>query len=195
MRTHLLPPAGPGMRSSLMTGRMSSRTSGLMTGLTIGLSLGLMLGLLVWLSMAHAPARAQPAAAAAPVSTAAASAAELPPLTTYLPTDCDRCRAWVEQLRRHGLQVTVDERTPEQMPRIKRWVNVPSALASTQTTRAGRWFIEGPVPAADIVRLLQEQPLARGLVVPGQPEGAERGQGFDTLLIGPDGSSSLWARH
>ena len=65
----------------------------------------------------------------------------------------------------------------------------------------GDYFIEGHVPAEDIARLLSEQPAARGLSVPGMPMsspgmgGPGAGDTFDTLLVGPEGATSVFASH
>ena len=50
-------------------------------------------------------------------------------------------------------------------------------------------------------RLLAERPAARGLTVPGMPMsspgmgGPGAGDPFDTLLVGSDGSTSVFASH
>ena len=106
------------------------------------------------------------------------------------------------------------------MPRIKRWLNVPSALESVLTARIAGYFIEGHVPAEDILLLLKERPRARGLAVPGLPRGAPgresynpvcdtactildnagrepdiRREVFNTMLVGTDGKATVYARH
>jgi hypothetical protein len=106
------------------------------------------------------------------------------------------------------------------MPRLKRWLNVPSGLESVHTAKVGNYFIEGHVPAEDIKLLLKEKPMARGLAVPGLPRGAPgreqsnpfcetactildnaskereiRREAYNTLLVGPDGKTSVFARH
>ena len=106
------------------------------------------------------------------------------------------------------------------MPRLKRWLNVPSGLESVHTARVAGYFIEGHVPAEDIKLLLNERPRARGLAVPGLPRGAPgrensnpvcetactildnasnerevRREAFTTLLVAPDGRTSVFARH
>ena len=147
-------------------------------------------------------------------------ATALPPVTVYAPSPCLACIDWADHLRRAGFRVTLEEKPQAEMPRIKRWLNVPSALESVHTARVGPYFIEGHVPAEDILALLKEQPKARGLTVPGLPRGAPgresynpicdtactildnasaepavRREAFNTLLIGRDGRSSIWARH
>ena len=187
-------------------------------GLTAGKALVLKAGLaVVLLGVAAAGAWAQDSAApAAP----AAPRADLPPVVVYAPTPCLSCIDWAEHLRRAGFTVTLQDKPQAEMPRIKRWLNVPSALQSVHTARVAGYFIEGHVPAEDIVALLAEKPRARGLAVPGLPRGAPgreswnpacntactildtagrdadiKREAFNTLLVGPDGRASVYARH
>ncbi len=150
----------------------------------------------------------------------AAQPGTLPPVVIYAPSPCLACIDWADHLRQHGFTVTMEEKLQADMPKIKRWLNVPSALESVHTAKVGRYFIEGHVPAPDIVLLLQENPKARGLAVPGLPGGAPgresynpicdtactildnggqakdiRREAFNTLLVGPDGRTSVYARH
>ena len=125
----------------------------------------------------------------------------LPPVVVYAPSPCLACVDWADHLRQHGFTVTVEEKLQADMPRIKRWLNVPSALESVHTAKVGRYFIEGHVPAADIRRLVAERPAATGLTVPGMPFGspgmgpeAER-EAYDVLLVGLDGSSSMFTSY
>lgn len=160
--------------------------------------------------------------ASAPSAASAGSTADgaLPLVTVYAPSPCLACIDWAEHLREHGFTVTIEEKPLAQMPRIKRWLNVPRALESVHTARVAGYFIEGHVPAADILMLLRERPKARGLAVPGLPRGAPgrekytpfcetactilenagreneiRREAFSTLLVGADGKTSTYARH
>ncbi len=154
---------------------------------------------------------------------AAAQAAEppaLPAVVVYAPSPCLACIDWADHLRKHGFAVTMEEKLQADMPKVKRWLNVPSALESVHTAKVGHYFIEGHVPAQDILLLLQEKPKARGLAVPGLPGGAPgresynpvcdtactildnggqpkdiRREAFNTLLVGTDGRTSVYARH
>ena len=158
-----------------------------------------------------------------PWSLAATHAVEplaLPAVVIYAPSPCLACIDWADHLRQNGFTVTIEEKLQADMPKIKRWLNVPSALESVHTAKVGRYFIEGHVPAQDIVLLLQEKPNARGLAVPGLPGGAPgresynpicdtactildnaghakdiRREAFNTMLVGPDGRTSVYARH
>jgi hypothetical protein len=153
-------------------------------------------------------------------ATYAADPVTLPPVVVYAPSPCLACIDWADHLRQHGFTVTMEEKLQADMPKIKRWLNVPSALESVHTAKVGPYFIEGHVPAQDILLLLQENPKARGLAVPGLPGGAPgresynpvcdtactildnggqpkdiRREAFNTLLVGTDGRTSVYARH
>jgi hypothetical protein len=147
----------------------------------------------------------------------------LPPVTVYAPSPCLACIDWAEHLRRHGFTVTIEDRPQAEMPRVKRWLNVPSALESVHTARVAGYFLEGHVPAADVLMLLRERPKALGLAVPGLPRGAPgresytpvcdtactildttgqaaresevRREAFNTLLVLKGGRTSIYARH
>ncbi|MFO1266052.1 MAG: DUF411 domain-containing protein [Rubrivivax sp.] len=153
----------------------------------------------------------------------AAGAQPLPPVVVYAPSPCLACIDWAEHLRQHGFTVTIEERPSAEMPRIKRWLNVPAALESVLTARVAGYFLEGHVPAADVLTLLRERPRALGLAVPGLPRGAPgresynpvcdtactildsagqaaregevRREAFNTLLVSAGGRTSVYARH
>ena len=159
-----------------------------------------------------------------PVSATAQAPTEpstpLPLVVVYAPSPCLACIDWADYLRQHGFTVTLEEKPQAEMPRIKRWLNVPSQLESVHTARVAGYFIEGHVPAEDILLLLKEQPRARGLAVPGLPGGAPgresynpvcetactildnagqvrdvKREAFNTMLVGLDGRASVYARH
>lgn len=142
----------------------------------------------------------------------------LPPVTLYSPPICLACIDYAEHLRSNGFTVTV--KADEDMAAVKRRLKVPKHLQAEPSAKVGRYFVEGHVPAEDIKELLRDKRPARGLAVPGLPLGApgrefssptcdtactmldgETGQGrvrrelYDTLLVKPDGDTSVWARH
>ena len=144
----------------------------------------------------------------------------LPPVVLYAPSPCLSCIDWADHLRKNGFEVTLKETLSANMPRLKRWLNVPSELESVHTATVAGYFIEGHVPAEDILLLLKERPVARGLAVPGLPRGAPgreisnpvcetactildnggqerdiRREAYITLLVEADGSTSNFARH
>jgi hypothetical protein len=156
------------------------------------------------------------------VSAAAAATADtgetLPPVEIYGPKVCIACIDWADHLREHGF--TAAFHGTDDMAAVKRRLKVPKDQESVHTAVVAGYFIEGHVPAEDIKQLLKEKPKARGLAVPGLPRGApgrersspfcERGctildsegtepvvrrELFNTLLVAPDGKTSVWARH
>lgn len=111
---------------------------------------------------------------------------------------CPCCDGWISHLRANDFAVTFEERSIEALTAFKREQGIPDALASCHTATTGGYIIEGHVPAADIRRLLAEQPDAIGLAVPGMPFGspgmgpeAER-QAYDVILIGKDGDATVF---
>lgn len=134
------------------------------------------------------------AAAAAFLSTAANAAQ----LTVMKSPYCGCCAKWIEHVEKHGFTVKVVE--TEDMTAVKKRLGVPDRLASCHTTMADGYFIEGHVPAADIKRLLAQKPKATGIAVPGMPAGSPgmetgRAEAYATIIVRPDGTTSVFARH
>jgi hypothetical protein len=142
----------------------------------------------------------------------------LPTIEVYLPSVCLACIDWADHLRENGFTVVLTETAD--MPALKRRLKVPAALESVQTATVAGYFVEGHVSADDIKLLLLEKPRARGLAVPGLPAGAPgrevsnpicdtactildsstgerevRREMYNTLLVAPDGKTSVFARH
>lgn len=119
-----------------------------------------------------------------------------PAMTVYHDPNCGCCGKWVEHMQAHGFQV---ENVPtNDMNRIKRELGVPRELPSCHTAVVGDYVIEGHVPAEDVLRLLAEQPDARGLSVPGMPLGSpgmemgDRRMPYDVILFEKDGDTRVF---
>ena len=147
----------------------------------------------------------------------AVQAKEAPTVEIYGPVGCLACMEYLYHLSQNGIAATF--KGTADMAAIKRRLRVPAAVESVLTASVGGYFIEGHVPADDIKLLLREKPKARGLAVPGLPLGApgfeetdpscEAGcmilagdsereplrELFFTLLVAPDGKTSVYARH
>ena len=144
-------------------------------------------------------AKARPAAHAhkhdrSPVDT------KLPVVLVHKSPTCGCCKAWVEHLRESGFTVEVDETSA--MGEVKERVGIPKGKGSCHTAEVGGYFVEGHVPAGDIVRLLKEKPDARGITAPGMPIGSPGmevpGQGtpkYAVELVRKDGSTEVFAEH
>lgn len=152
------------------------------------------------------------------VASAANASDELPPVKIFGPKVCLACIDWADHLREHGF--TASFHGTADMAAVKRSYKVPADMESVHTAVVAGYFVEGHVPAEDIKLLLKEKPKARGLAVPGLPRGAPgrerstpsceqgctildnegverevRRELFNTMLIAPNGKSSVWARH
>lgn len=130
-----------------------------------------------------------------------ACTAEQPPrlVRVYKTPTCGCCGAWVDHLRASGFEAEVQD-LPDLTPIVRR-LGVPEPLRSCHTGEIAGYFLEGHVPAADVVRLLEQRPRALGLAVPGMPVGSPgmemggRRDPFQTLLVGRDGDVSVFATH
>lgn len=97
--------------------------------------------------------------------------ARLASMTVYRDPGCGCCEAWAAIARQARFQVSVVDR-PD-MPAIKAKLGVPESLASCHTTIVGGYAVEGHVPLADVIRLLDERPKdIRGIAVAGMPRGS-----------------------
>ncbi|HXF95276.1 MAG TPA: DUF411 domain-containing protein, partial [Gemmatimonadales bacterium] len=95
---------------------------------------------------------------AATLTAPASPQAPLPPprAVVYKSPTCGCCKKWEDHLRRNGFEV--ESHDLADVSPMKRDLGVPKPLASCHTAVVGRYVIEGHVPAADIQRLLREQP-------------------------------------
>jgi hypothetical protein len=118
-------------------------------------------------------------------------------MTVYKDPNCGCCEQWVSHVRKAGFTVTV--RDTADMASVKASFGVPAGLGSCHTARVGTYTIEGHVPADLIAKLLRDQPVARGLAVPGMPIGSpgmEQGgqkDAYDVLLFDKAGKSRVYA--
>ena len=124
-----------------------------------------------------------------------------PVFEVYKSPTCGCCTAWVEHVRQAGFAVEAQNVDQDALYALKDKLQIAPDLAGCHTAVVGDYFIEGHVPASDIERLLDERPSARGLTVPGMPMsspgmgGPGAGDTYDTLLVGSDGSTSVFASH
>jgi hypothetical protein len=136
----------------------------------------------------------------AAVLPAIAGAGEARGITVYKDPSCGCCTKWVEHLRAAGLRPAVHDRSD--MDALKDSLGVPASLRSCHTAVAGKYVIEGHVPAADISRLLSTAPKGvLGLAVPDMPAGSPgmempgRRDPYDVTAFSANGKTSVFARH
>ncbi|MBZ2189333.1 DUF411 domain-containing protein [Alcanivorax sp. JB21] len=146
-----------------------------------------------WQFAPRPDANAQPAAATVSADDA------LPPITVWHSPTCGCCGDWVTHLQESGF--TVHKHIQNNVPQIKYRLGLPGELASCHTAMVEGYIIEGHVPAADIKRLLREQPFARGLAVPGMPVGSPgmemdgRMDAYAVLLFDADGETQVFSQY
>ncbi len=127
------------------------------------------------------------------------SVAELPRVTVYKSPTCGCCGAWVDHLREDGFFVDVIEQADISARKVE--FGVPPAMGSCHTATVDGYVIEGHVPSADIRRLLNERPRAKGLAVPGMPIGSpgmemgDRRDAYTVWLLADDVGPKAFARH
>lgn len=121
-------------------------------------------------------------------------------ITVYKDPSCGCCTKWVDHLRANGF--AVDARDRSDMDALKDSLGVPAALRSCHTGIAGRYVIEGHVPASDVKRLLASKPKDLvGIAVPGMPTGSPgmemggRVDRYDVTGFGAGGRSRVFAKH
>ncbi|MBD2835674.1 DUF411 domain-containing protein [Pseudomonas sp. JM0905a] len=98
-----------------------------------------------------------------------AQAAEPITMDVYRDPNCGCCKEWITHLRDNGIQVRDHEET--NMTAVKMRVGVPYQLGSCHTGVVDGKFVEGHVPASDVLKL-RERPDLLGAAVPGMPIGS-----------------------
>jgi hypothetical protein len=112
---------------------------------------------------------------------------------------CGCCDIWADHLRSHGF--TVESTENPGILEFKADYSIPGPLMSCHTAVIDGYFVEGHVPANDILRLLKEKPEhVTGISVPGMPLGSPgmehpRPQDFNTIALLSDGTAYVFESH
>ena len=99
----------------------------------------------------------------------AAQAAEPLTIDVHRDANCSCCKDWIKHLENNGF--AVNDHVEADMSAVKQKLGVPPRLASCHTGVIDGKFVEGHVPAADILKLRQRPDLI-GAAVPGMPMGS-----------------------
>ena len=143
-----------------------------------------------------APTVAPEATPAATVPASVVAPADAPTVTVYKSPTCGCCSMWVEHLEASGFEVNAIDR--DDMAAVKDSLGVPDHLSSCHTAVVGGYVVEGHVPAEDVARLLEEQPAAHGLAVPGMPAGSPgmemggRRDPYDVIVFDEAGDGAVF---
>jgi len=123
-------------------------------------------------------------------------AAAPPGMMVYKDPGCGCCKEWIKHMQKAGFVVTFQDTTNMDAMKIK--LGVPAALASCHTGIVGDYLVEGHVPADVVLKLLKEKPSARGLAVPGMPQGSPGMEGptkdkYNVMLFDRLGKATVYA--
>lgn len=130
-----------------------------------------------------------------------ARAEDIPSIHVVKGRGCECCEAWVDYLREQGFTVTDEISMGTLLIKYKMDLGVPVDAFSCHTGLVDGYALEGHVPAADILRLLEERPDAVGLAVPGMPYGSpgmgseDSRDAYDVSLIRRDGTLEVFTRY
>jgi hypothetical protein len=127
----------------------------------------------------------------------------LPVIDVYKNRFCTCCDGWSDHLKKAGF--TIKTHVVDDTDAKRKELGMPVAYASCHTAKiAGKksYLLEGHVPVEDVKRLLKEAPDAIGIAVPAMPLGSpgmevpkQYEQAFDTMLVLPDGTAKVFAKH
>lgn len=118
-------------------------------------------------------------------------------VTVWKSPTCGCCTDWVDHMRQAGFDVAV--RNVDDMQPLKTARGVPPQMQSCHTAEVDGYVLEGHVPADAVNRMLAERPQAKGLAVPGMPQGSpgmETGQKdpYEVVLFGTPQGSKVYER-
>lgn len=161
----------------------------------------LAMGGLVGCTQPALPAQSAVAPAAQVIqATPDATPVALPRMAVHKTPSCGCCSVWIEHMKDAGFEVDVHDMVD--MGPVKERLGVPYTKGSCHTAEVGGYLIEGHIPAADIKRLLEERPDARGLVLPGMPLGSPgmevpegQQQPYTVELVRRDGTTEPFSQH
>ncbi len=96
--------------------------------------------------------------------------AQVGAVEVYMQPTCGCCHQYLAYLERNGFDVTPREMTD--LSGIKDSYGIPASMQSCHTSVVGSYFVEGHVPIAAILKLVEERPAIDGISLPGMPAGS-----------------------
>ncbi|MCM2330380.1 Uncharacterized conserved protein [Geopseudomonas sagittaria] len=138
------------------------------------------------------------AALAALLMSGAAQAADALTIDVHRDANCGCCKDWIKHLEANGF--TVNDHVEPDMRAVKQRLGVAPRLASCHTGVIDGKFVEGHVPAAQILELRQRPDLL-GLAVPGMPAGSpgmdygDRKDAYQVIGLTKAGSDEVVAEY
>jgi len=109
------------------------------------------------------------AALSALIMSTLAQAAELIPIDVHRDANCGCCKKWIAHLESNGFKV--NDHVESNMSEVKQRLGVAPRLASCHTGVIDGKFVEGHVPADQVLALRKRDDLL-GIAAPGMPMGS-----------------------
>ena len=101
--------------------------------------------------------------------TSAVHAADALTIDVHRDANCGCCKKWISHLEANGFNVI--DHVERDMSAVKQRLGVAPRLASCHTAVIDGKFVEGHVPAAQVIELSKRDDLL-GIAVPGMPAGS-----------------------
>lgn len=131
----------------------------------------------------------------------AEAAARPVPMAVRRNPGCGCCEVWTEQMRA-SMRFVVTTQDDANLAAFKSAHGVPADLASCHTAIVGDYVVEGHVPLADVVQLLDGRPAIAGIAVGGMPAGSpgmeQPGGGneaYDVVAFTAGGQRSVFSHY
>ncbi|WAB94869.1 DUF411 domain-containing protein [Pseudomonas citronellolis] len=125
-----------------------------------------------------------------------AQAAQPLTIDVHRDVNCGCCKDWIKHLQANGF--TVNDHVEADMSAVKTRLGVPYTMGSCHTGVIDGKFVEGHVPASEVLELRERADLV-GAAVPGMPMGSPgmemggRQDAYQVLGLGKDGKAVVLA--
>jgi hypothetical protein len=130
--------------------------------------------------------------------TSLAQAAELIPIDVHRDANCGCCKKWIAHLEANGFKV--NDHVETNMSEVKQHLGVPPRLASCHTAVINGKFVEGHVPAEQVLALSKRSDLL-GVAAPGMPMGSPgmemdgMGDAYQVIGLSKNGTDEVIANY
>lgn len=127
-----------------------------------------------------------------------AHAAEPLTIDVHRDANCGCCKTWISHLQANGFKV--NDHVEADMSSVKQRLGVQPRLASCHTGVINGKFVEGHVPADQVVALTRRDDL-KGIAVPGMPIGSpgmemgDRKDAYQVIGLTQEGRDVVVAEH
>ena len=124
-----------------------------------------------------------------------------PSIHVFKNPQCGCCNAWIDILRDKGFVVTTENVSGRSLTAFKKMTGIPKIMMACHTAKINGYFIEGHVPANDIMRLIADRPNALGLAVPNMPYGSpgmgpeDKRESYNVYLINVNGTAEVFQHY